>query len=161
MRADIDGHTVLFDDDDIMLLFNHKWRIRKWGASRTYYAESGSHISGGYRTNCMHHLILGRKEGYVIDHINGNGLDNRRANLRHATIAQNNYNAQAHSGKRFKGTYFYASEKKPWNAQIQVNKKIHRLGRYDTEIEAARAYNEAAKKFHGQFAKLNNLNLED
>ena len=158
MQFEIDGHQVSFDDEDVMLLFNFKWRVIK--RNRSYYVESGSHEIGGYRVNAMHNLILPRRDGFVVDHIDGNGLNNRRSNLRYATLSENQFNQRVRPEKRFKGTYYYPREKKPWSARIQANGKAKNLGRFHTEEEAAAAYNDAARKLHGQFAKLNDLSRE-
>jgi hypothetical protein len=160
VNFNIDGHEVLFDDEDLILLFNFKWRV--WKRGHTHYVESGSQVIGGYRTNGMHNLILGRREGFFVDHINGSGLDNRKRNLRFATESQNQFNQRNRANKKYKGTYFVKEKKlRPWNAKIQANKKTKNLGYFATEIEAAAAYNKAAEFLHGAFAKLNILNKEN
>jgi len=93
-----------------------------------------------------------------VDHINHNGLDNRKANLRPATRAQNGRNRTKFKnriyGSKFKGVT-WNRKYKCWQAQIQVNGKSTALGRFTDEITAAKAYDRAAKKYHKDFASLN------
>ena len=102
----------------------------------------------------MHRVILGIIDTNIIcDHLNGDKLDNRRCNLRVATPTQNSINRKGKSGRllskgirKFRNRYF---------ARIIINRKEIALGGYATEGDAIKAYNEAAKKYHGKFAKLN------
>lgn len=94
--------------------------------------------------------------GILIDHINHNGLDNRRSNLRFATTQQNNWNSNRKKpkGSRFRGVRQHRITKK-WRAIIcSDNKRIH-LGYFDTDVSAARAYDAEAKRLRGDFAVLN------
>ena len=93
----------------------------------------------------------------VVDHINRNGLDNRKSNLRHATYSQNSWNQikvyhPAYSSK-FKGVSKNDSGK--WVAHIATYRVSHYIGTFKTEIEAALAYDEKALQLHGEFAKIN------
>ncbi len=103
-------------------------------------------------------MILEVSDKEVVDHINGDGLDNRRCNLRVTSQKFNNRNAR----KRKKGTSIYkgvhfCEVTKKWKAQIQINKKKKSLGGYFTEKEAAEAYNEEALKLFKEFAVINNF----
>ena len=101
-------------------------------------------------------MILDVPEGMVVDHINGNGLDNRKANLRVCSVAQNNCNRrpQRNCISKYKGVT-RTRRGKPWRAVITINRKTRSLGSFASEIEAANAYDEAAKKYHGEYASLN------
>jgi hypothetical protein len=96
-------------------------------------------------------------KGRVVDHKNGDGLDNRRSNLRPATHSQNMHNRRKTKSKtwsRFIGVSF---DKRcgRWIADICTQRKKMRLGWFDNEEDAARTYDAAAKKYHGEFARLN------
>ena len=103
----------------------------------------------------MHRRILEVGPGLFVDHINHNGLDNRKANLRAATALQNTWNNLRKRGKnRFRGVSWNKVENK-WQAQLgQAGKHIN-VGYFDDEVEAASAYDEAVKRLRGEFAVLN------
>jgi hypothetical protein len=93
----------------------------------------------------------------LVDHRNNDGLDNRRDNLRLATRSQNMYNklkTKSKTSSRFIGVSFDKSRRK-WEARIYYQGRKIWLGRFDSEIDAALAYDEAARKYHGEFARLN------
>jgi hypothetical protein len=93
--------------------------------------------------------------GYCIDHINGSGLDNRRANLRLATASQNAANSRHRKSRSgFKGVAF-AKDKRRWRASIVANGCRKHLGYFTNPRDAALAYDHAAQKYHKQFAALN------
>ena len=105
----------------------------------------------------MHHMVIKIPDGMVIDHINHDGMDNRSNNLRAATYSQNLYNRKKRSGatySKYKGTHWHKIHKK-WAARITFEKKTIELGYYLSEIEVAKAYDRAAKKYHAEFACLN------
>lgn len=93
----------------------------------------------------------------VVDHVNGNGLDNRRCNLRVCTPQQNAFNSKPVRGSRskFKGVKYNTACKNKWTARIRINGKQVDIGRFETEEEAARAYDKVAKEVQGDFAWLN------
>lgn len=102
----------------------------------------------------LHRVILGVRSRRVrVDHINRNKLDNRRANLRKATHAQNICNSRFRSNNTsgYRGVYF-CKQTKRWRAQIRANGRTRQLGRFPTAEAAARAYDAAARKLHGKFA---------
>jgi len=103
----------------------------------------------------MHRRLISVPSPLVIDHINGNGLDNRKANLRPATVAQNAQNAGKRKNRSgYKGVWF-AKEKRRWRAAIWHNNSRKYLGCFKSPPEAAKAYDNAAKKYHKEFAVLN------
>jgi hypothetical protein len=106
----------------------------------------------------LHHYILPKKynsQGLFVDHINGNIMDNRKCNLRYATPLQSAQNRGANSGRKYKGAV--KNSKGKFISHITANYKGYHLGIYDTEQEAAQAYNEAASKYYGEYARLNEV----
>jgi hypothetical protein len=104
----------------------------------------------------LHREIMGNPKGLVVDHRNCVGLDNRRDNLRTATQSQNTCNCRkrANTTSRFMGVYFNKA-KGLWASSIKSHGKRIWLGYFKSEVEAARAYDRAAIKYHGEFARLN------
>lgn len=148
------GKIAIVDDADYERL-----RIYHWSCCKTGYAMRGFRENGKKVYLKMHHAILGKPpRGYVVDHINGNRLDNRRGNLRFVTYQQNSFNTHKHQVEngtsRFKGVS-YMKNKRKWRSRIMIGGKEKHIGLYSTEKEAALAYNEAAKSYFGDYAKLN------
>ncbi len=105
----------------------------------------------------MHRQLLNCPAAKFVDHINNNGLDNRKENIRPATRAQNSYNRKKYannSRSKYKGVSFKKKNGK-WTAQIGLNNKMLFLGYFKNEVDAARAYDRAARKYYGRFANLN------
>jgi len=149
------GKYALVDDEDYNLLNVWTWSyqmIRSAGSFREY-AGSKIHIEGKHRAIRMHQLITGYKE---TDHIDGNGLNNQKNNLRPATRSQNTQNKRKKAGikSQYKGITFSKKWNK-WVANIWENGKQHYLGAYKSEEEAAMAYDQAAKQRFGEYARLN------
>lgn len=144
------GHFAILDADDYEHLNRYKWHVTKNG--RTFYAirtQHGKNIK-------MHREILNAPPTMHCDHINHNGLDNRKANLRLCTPQQNSFNKRPRPGctSKYKGVYWSYGKKK-WGAEIEHNgQKIH-IGYYDYEPDAAIAYDDYAIELFGEFAWLN------
>ena len=150
------GKFAIVDPADYDILIKYKWRIcRKKGKKVIYAERSIRRPDGKYSRILMHRQLIDVPEGYVIDHINGCGLDNRRANLRLASVAQNAWNSgKRNPGSGYKGVWF-ACDKNLWRAAIVCHGKRIHLGYFNDKCEAARAYDIAAKKYHKDFAALN------
>ena len=153
------GKFAFVDDQDYDLLNKFKWQAFKHG--RTYYAVRTGLKSEGEmwkRSIRMHRFILGMHftDKTEIDHIDSNGLNNTRVNLRKVTDIQNKCNVSAFGKIKYKGVSFNSNGKN-FRARIQINHKPTFLGYYETETQAAEAYNIAAIKLHGEYAKLNNI----
>jgi len=150
------GKYTIVDPADYPSLSKYKWQLTR--SPRSDYATRSVTIgSRRQKSVCMHRVIMNAGDGQFIDHINHNGLDNRKANLRLASMAQNSWNKRKQKGNhssKFKGVSWSAREKK-WYAGIQANRKKIFLGLFKNEIDAAKAYDAAAGKYHGQFALLN------
>jgi hypothetical protein len=145
------GYVALVDDED------HKWLLQfKWYADEQGYARRN--VGSGLKRVVvrMHREILQAPKGFEVDHINGNKFDNRRCNLRLATHNQNQQNCVAYKNNTsgFKGVTWNKRDQK-WCAQIRINSKRKHIGYFDDPIEAAKAYDKAAKELHDKFAQTN------
>ena|SRR3990167_1812801 len=146
------GHTLI-DDEDFPIISKYKWFAFHSG-KRLKYALSTSRSFSGEKI-FMHRLILGFPEKQ-IDHINCDGLDNRKSNLRLCTSQQNKWNQRKREigSSRFRGVR-KSSKSNSWQAGITVSYKRMHLGSYKSEEDAARVYDRAANKYYGEFAYLN------
>lgn len=147
------GKFALIDPEDYPKVSQLKWCL---------FENKGKQYAHGQinrRTVYMHRVIMGLKWGDKrhADHINGNGLDNRRSNLRVCTQAQNKagYSLSRRNTSGYKGVCWYKGRNKSWCARIMARGKYYQLGYFKDAKEAARAYDKAAKELHGEYAKLN------
>lgn len=146
------GKVAIVDADDYEHLMQWKWFAKK-NMSGTFYAVT---YMGNRKIVRMHWLIMGRGES-MVDHINGDGLDNRKKNLRLCNWLNN-----CHNKKVFKNnTTGFKGITKRWNgkyqAQIVINYKKITIGTYLTPEDAARAYDAAAIEHYGEYAKTNEM----
>jgi hypothetical protein len=148
------GKFAVVDPDDFETLSKCKWHVTKNG--NTFYAKRNAPTRKNTTPIYMHRCIIKVPPGYVVDHINHNGLDNRKANLRPATRAQNNRHSKKRRNTRskYKGVSFYSREK-CFVAKITTDGNTVTLGYFKDEVEAAKAYDRAAIKYHKEFAYLN------
>ncbi len=149
------GETVLVDPEDYAYLSQFTWS-RHRNNTNIYVRRCMKE-----RRILMHTEILGTpSKGLETDHINGNGLDNRKANLRVCTRMQNQHNrSKTKKGKpssKYKGVSFIKQHNK-WRAAIAINKRIKHLGYFENEIDAAIAYNKAAVEYFKEYANINSL----
>jgi hypothetical protein len=141
----------LVDIEDIPLLSKYKWTIKKCGSS-LYYA----HAHTGTTTVTMHRIVMNNPDG-IIDHIDGNCLDNRKTNLRVVTYSQNRRNSakQINTKCKYRGVYERNDYFGKYRAQIRFEGKIINLGTFVCPKEAAMAYDKKAREVYGDFATTN------
>lgn len=148
------GKVALVDDSDFERVNQYKWFVAH---TRTYY-YAARHSSGvpTRKLEFMHRFILNAPAEFMVDHRDGNGLNNTRQNLRIATVAQNGYNRKVskNSTSGFKGVTWVGQHHR-WRATIKVDGKRIYLGEFRNPHDAARAYDVAARAFFGEFALLN------
>ncbi len=146
------GKVVLVDDEDFEKLNQYKWRLAKRG--KTIYAQTRFPNSVQI---LMHRFLMNTPQGMETDHIDGDGLNNQRNNLRICTHRENSMNQRKRQGtSKYKGVYFRKDRKK-WTTRIKVNGRTIHLGNFFEEDKAAMAYNAAAYIYYRNFAKLNKI----
>jgi hypothetical protein len=146
------GKVALIDDEDYPLVSTYSWHVGS-NHGRPCYAVCDNQ---GY-TLAMHVLLVGKG----CDHKNGNGFDNRRSNLRPATASQNTHNQGPRKGtSKYKGVCWH-KDTNNWQVGITCSRRQHYLGRFDSEQDAALAYDQAARELHGEFAWLNAQHFPD
>lgn len=149
------GHIALVDDADLATILAPGLHWHLAPAKDKDYVGRRWREGGRYRKQRLHSFLTGWS---LVDHINGDGMDNRRANMRPATLAQNAQNAigQRGSTSPYKGVSLIARRRsRPWAAQIKKDKRVHYLGYFEAEEDAARAYDAAARELFGEYAYLN------
>ena len=153
------GKFAIVDPDDYYRLCKHKWHTRK--IHNGFYAVHSQRVrgeKGKVEHVLMHREVLAVGEGRFVDHANRNGLDNRKANLRAATRSENGMNRgkyrRGRYRSRYKGLSWHPGQRK-WLAYIKAKGRKVYLGKFEDEVQAAKAYDLAAEKYHGDFASLN------
>jgi len=147
------GLLALVDDEDWDRVKMHRWFLYK--GRRTYYA--GTKIAG--HNTYLHRFILHLGVDTLLDHKDGNGLNCCRLNMRECTPSQNAANGVGRKGKKYRGVGV-DKRRGSFYAQVTKNYKNYYLGSFLTEEDAARAYDQSARAFHGEFARLNFPNEE-
>lgn len=149
-RLDIgQGLVAIIDESDVDLVAGHRWY-----AMRARGAVRGVGAFKDRKFVALHRLLMSAPRGFVVDHINGDPLDNRRENLRICTNQQNGWNARRRTPRKspFKGVMPFQGR---FYARIKVSGKLRHVGSFPTAEEAARAYDAAAKELFGEYAALN------
>lgn len=153
------GKVALVDDEDFDSLSKTSWYAHSSKYGRTGYTARGTMKNYKNKLFLMHRQILGLSNPKIsVDHIDGNGLNNQKSNLRICTHGENmrNTRKRVNCSSRFKGISWNKDRKK-WDVRANLNKKVYRVGRYDNEVEAALAYNVTASFLFGEFASLNKV----
>lgn len=149
------GFVALVDDADVPLIEHLPWHVLIDRSGKKYAVCTSS----PQRTYRMHRLILGAPPEQWVDHRNGDGLDNRRANIRLCTPSQNNINrTRTPNSSGYHGVSLDARPGRsalPWRARLRVNNREIFLGAFQNAEDAARARDAAALKYQGEFAVLN------
>jgi len=152
------GHEAIIDRRDVAAVSRHKWHAV--ADNNTVYAlTSILNEDGQYRKVGLHAFIMGSKFGKRVDHRDGNGLNNRRGNLRFATASQNQWNKalSRNNTSGYKGVRLDHRDNlnRKWRATIYYDGKHHSLGYHATPEDDALAYDDAARNVFGEFARLN------
>lgn len=148
---------VIIDLKNVNLINKYTWFTKK-AITGSYYVYASTTINKKETKISLQRLLLGNPENKVIDHINGNTMDNRIENLRICSKSENNKNAK--KNKRGTSSKYKGVTKRPsgrFGVYIQNNKVIFCVGTFDSEIEAAKAYNKKALELFGEYAKLNEI----
>lgn len=153
-KSKLYGLITMVDDEDFEYLNQWKWYASK--RKHTFYVMRNIRIENGKKTSIlMHRQIINPENGLEVDHIDRNGLNNQKINLRKCTRLENSLNrgSDKNSTSKYKGVS--CNKSKGWTAYIKIGEKRKNIGSFKTEIEAAIAYDIKAKELHGQFAGLN------
>jgi hypothetical protein len=149
------NQIALVDDADYDFLINfNSWCATTHKRRKTFYAVSSKMIGDKCKNLFMHRLLLNiTSNDLFVDHIDGNGLNNQRSNLRICTREQNQRNRPKNKNNKsgYKGV-FWDKERNKWQAKIMVDKKPIYLGRFDDLELAGFVYQEAARKYHKEYA---------
>jgi hypothetical protein len=151
------GKVTIVSEEDYEYLKQFSWRLESSGYVVTFDKEKYKNTKKlGYLY--MHRMINKTPNELFTDHINGNRLDNRRENLRTVTKSQNmlNKGTPRHNKSGYKGVYCHKQNNK-WRASISIYGKQTHIGYFESKEDAARAYNEMALKYHGEYAFLNEV----
>lgn len=142
------------DDEDFERINQWNWNVQKCKNDKWYAQRSSPMVLGKRHAILMHREIIHVPKGMEVDHIDGNGLNNQRYNLRICTTSQNQANTKRHIDN-LSGYKGVSKSKKKWRAQIKINKRTIVIGSFETPEEAARAYDKVSKENFGEFAYLN------
>lgn len=150
--TEIKGHLVFIDDEDLWLFNGYKWHVSVKNKGKVYLQRAAR-----YGEVYFHRIIMACPKGKTVDHINGNSLDNRRENLRICSLRQNLLNKKKRKDgvtTKYIGVH-YNKLNKNYRGQLRINNKRIEVGSFDTAVEAAVARDVLAKKYFGEYARLN------
>ena len=147
------GKVALVDEGDFDWLNQWKWYYHDGYAARSIYLGRYENGKKHVTTVKMHQAIM---EARMIDHVDNDGLNNQRSNLRLCTATTNQQNRKVNYNKRFKGVSWH-KRIGAWAVHIRVNKQLKHIGYYNDELYAAKVYNQMALMYFGKFARLNNV----
>ena len=153
------GYVALLDDEDYERFKGQKWWVLKGGGGSGIYARGWD--KKRKKHGMLHRQVLGLDDSNIhIDHKDGNTLNNQRDNLRVADYSQNamNRKKRANGSSKYKGVC-WDKETRKWLATAMVRGKSKKLGRFKSEEDAARAYNEHVSEHHKEFSRLNIIKL--
>lgn len=147
---------ITVDAEDCPAVSRYRWYVDNPSGNGSLYAATNGRAAGGPRTLRMHRLLVNPAPGMVVDHRNGDGLDNRRENLRACEQRKNVLNRVPDHNNRngFKGVY-WSEALGQFRARITLDRRTRWLGSHDTAESAARAYDAAALELFGEFARTN------
>ena len=158
------GYSTVIDKEDYPLVAGFKWYATENHSGKVYAARNGIKDNGKYGLIYMHRVISGAERGQYVDHIDGDGLNNTKANMRLCSNSENlrNRGMPSNNSSGFKGVYWH-KERCKWRAEIRVNGKPKHLGYFSDAEDAHKAYCDAGIELHGDYfnsgrvAELDNL----
>ena len=158
MIIERNGFNFIIDDEDWNLISTYSWyvSIKKDNAYGDAYVCATYYLNGKKKTHQLSRVILNAPADKIVDHISGNTLDNRKCNLRLADKRTNAQNMRPNKNttSKYKGVCWDKTRNK-WRVNIKINDKQTYIGRFGIEEDAAKAYNEKALQFYGEYARLN------
>jgi len=145
--------SVLIDDEDYCKVSSYRWNVFQKKAGHAAYVKTRA----GKQTLLLHRLLIQAPKGTIVDHINGNGLDNRKCNLQlvDSTLSSHRRKKQKGCSSKYIGVSRHSASE--WIAYIRIKRRNTRLGKFQNELAAAAAYNSKAFELYGNNAMLNNL----
>lgn len=154
MEIEYNDKIILIDDEDYELFCSHNWHFVK--GRNTFYLYTNIIKDKKRKTVALHQIILTCPKDMCIDHIDRNGLNNQRSNLRVCNRSENQCNQfkRKNTSSQYRGVSWNKYQQR-WECYINKDQKRTFIGKFKSEVEAARKWDEYAKKIHGEFARLN------